>query len=212
MSVKSNIGDEQFFLSTHNGGQNWDTVYFDAASNDMVSLSFPTFNEGYILTTGIAEENGTDYLAFRIHKTTNAGGNWEEIYVSPSDFPYFFSSTMSMEFLNPDTGIFTSAGFAVITLDGGYSWELIDDTVSGKYATLKDGGFASFDGSYSCYSTNSLVDFTCKQVLFGGSTTFGDLYKNDLNEHILYSAGLDSDGNQPWLPRVLISALFQLGI
>ena len=189
-----NLGSTEFFLSTDDGGTNWDTVFFDASQYKLASLSFPTFYDGYILSTGIAEDNGNEYIAFKIHKSIDAGENWEEIYVSPSDFPFNFSSTMSMEFLNPDTGMFTCVGFAIKTLDGGISWDLIDDTVSGKYGTLKEGVFASFDGSYSCYSSDSLLDFSCKQVLFGGSTTFGDVFKNDSGEHILYSAGLDGNG------------------
>ena len=193
--------DTRFFLSTENGGVDWDTVYFDANVTDFKSLSFYSLSIGYILTTGIENDNGQDYLSFKVYKTYDSGASWEVIYSSPSDFPWIFGSNMAMEFYNDTLGIITGQSLGAYTTDGGNSWTALTDvTMAGNRGTLKGGVYAAFSGSYSCYSSDTLENFHCKQVFEGASAINGDVYKNTLGDHLLYVGGLDGNGTSLGYP------------
>ena len=192
---RSYNNDTRFFVSTNNGGLDWDTVYFDDDFNDFKSLSFYSLEIGYLLTTGIENDNGQDYVSFKVYKTYDSGASWEVIYSSPSDFPWIFGSNMAMEFYNDTLGIITGQSLGAFTLDGGISWiALTDETIAGNRGTLKDGVYVAFSGAYASYSHDSLDTFHFKQVFDGASTINGDVYKNNNEAHLLYAGGLGVGG------------------
>ena len=191
-----------FFLSTEDGGANWDTVFFDSDLHLFKSMSFTSENEGYILSTGFQETNGDEHWAFKVLKTLDAGQNWKQIFASPPDLPWIFSGKMNVDFLNADTGVITTQTAGLLTTNGSMSWEILpEDTLFGRYSVMVDDMFASFNGSVSFYSVDSLSSFTRKTVFNGVSGFFGDLYKGSNDIISLYAAGMGIYGTDLGYPQ-----------
>jgi photosystem II stability/assembly factor-like uncharacterized protein len=132
--------DENFLLRTNDGGDNWDWITLNTATDtfELSSLFFVDANNGF---AGGRKNNFQALL-----KTDDNGSTWTDITPNPSSVDFI----ACVYFVSPQTG-FASDGYSLYkTINGGTSWAtetpafVIQDL---HFDNLSDGIAAGNDGS-----------------------------------------------------------------
>ena len=115
------VGSNGIILLTTDGGENWIQISGDI-STSFYGVYFPSPSVGYAAGSG-----GDGFNILKVYKTTDAGDNWNVVYVDSSFSPsYVYLS--SIFFIDNMNGFIAGSKF-IKTTDGGITWNKVNSEI-----------------------------------------------------------------------------------